>query len=199
MSRLLHRLALAGAVVALAAGCATQGDDAVSQNGQFTFVSPGGQTRIFYPPEQRGKLSDLTGPDLMHPDQQLHLNQFQGQPVVINLWGSWCPPCRAEADDIAKVQHDTRQLGVQVLGVDVRDNQQAAQDFHRDRQLPYPSIYDPTGRSLLALKNYPRGAVPSTIVLDRDHKVAAIFMTQLLAHELEPAVRNIATEPPHPG
>lgn len=199
MSRLLQRLALAGAVVALAAGCATQGDDAVSQNGQFTFVSPGGQTRIFYPPEKRGELTDLTGPDLMNPGQQLHLAQFQGQPVVINLWGSWCPPCRAEADDIAKVQNDTRPLGVQVLGVDVRDDQQAAQDFHRDRQLPYPSIYDPTGRSLLALKNYPRGAVPSTIVLDRNHKVAAIFMTQLLADELEPAVRQIATEPPQPG
>lgn len=199
MSRLLHRLALAGAVVALAAGCATQGDDAVSQNGEFTFVSPGGQTRIFYPPEQRGALSDLTGPDLMNPGQQLHLNQFQGQPVVINLWGAWCPPCRAEADDIAKVANNTKPLGVQVLGVDVRDNQQAAQDFHRDRQLPYPSIYDPTGRSLLAMKNYPRGAVPSTIVLDKNHKVAAIFMTQLLADELEPAVRTIATEPPQPG
>lgn len=199
MTRLLHRLALAGAVVALAAGCATQGDDAVSQNGEFTFVSPGGQTRITYPPDHRGKVTDLVGEDLMQPGQQLHLSQFDNRPVVINLWGSWCPPCRAEADDIQKVQADTAPQGVQVLGVDVRDDRQAAQDFARDRQLNYPSIYDPTGRSLLSLKNYPRGAVPSTIVLDKQHRVAAIFMTQLLASELEPAVQQIANEPPAPG
>lgn len=199
MRTLLHRVALAAAVVGLAAGCATQGDDAVSQNGEFTFVSPGGQTRIFYPPDHRGKLTDLTGEDLMHEGRQIHLNQFENQPVVINLWGSWCPPCRAEADDIQKVQADTAPQGVRVLGVDVRDDRQAAQDFQRDRQLNYPSIYDPTGRSLLSLKNYPRGAVPSTIVLDRQHRVAAIFMTQMLASELEPVVQNVANEPPAPG
>ena len=54
-----------------------------------------------------------------------------------------------------------------MLGIDVRDDRQAAQDFVRDRRLTYDSIYDFPGRTLAALSGYPRNVVPSTIVLDR--------------------------------
>lgn len=191
---MLRRFVVLLAVFVFATACATGGEDSSSEAEEFTFVSPGGQTRIFYPPEERGRVSGLSGEDLLKPGKELSLSQFEGQVVVVNLWGSWCGPCRAEADDLQAVQDKTYDQGVRLLGVDVRDSRAAAADFHRDRGLTYPSIYDPSGRSLLALRGYPRSAVPSTIILDRQHRVAAVFLTQLLERELLPEVRKVANE-----
>jgi hypothetical protein len=85
---------------------------------------------------------------------------------------------------------------VTFLGVDVRDDRDAAADFVRSRGISYPSIFDPPGRSLLVLSGYPRNAVPSTIVLDRSHRVAAVFLTAVLASDLAPVVDRVAAEPP---
>ncbi|QGK71651.1 redoxin domain-containing protein [Allosaccharopolyspora coralli] len=181
------------AVLALT-GCATAGDDAVGSDGEFTFVSPGGQTRLFYPPQERGVVSGVTGDSLMQEGQKIRLSDFQDQVVVMNLWGSWCGPCRSEADDLQRVQNELGPQGVQVLGINVRDQRTAAADFVNNRGLTYPSIFDPSGRSLLPLKGYPRSTVPSTVILDRDHRVAAIFLTEVLDSELIPEVRKVAQE-----
>ena len=189
---------LAAAVVAVGAtGCAT-GSDAVAQGGTFEFVSPGGQTSIFYdPPADRGTVGDLKGPDLMEEGKTTALSDFPDQVVVINIWGQWCAPCRGEAGDLEQVYEATRDQGVQFLGINVRDLQKdKAQDFVVDNAVGYPSIYDPSFRSLLALgANYPTTVVPTTIVLDREHRVAAIFLTELLASDLQPVVERIAAEP----
>jgi thiol-disulfide isomerase/thioredoxin len=189
----------ARAVAVLAAllvtvGCAT-GDDAVVAGGQFEFVSPGGLTTIRYdPPDERGRVSGLSGDDLMNEGGTISLDDFAGKVVVLNLWGSWCGPCRSEADDLQRVQDATAADGVAILGIDLRDNRDAAADFIRDRGLTWPSIYDPPGRTLLALRGYPRNTIPSTIVLDRQHRVAAIFLTELLDTDLLPVVRAVAAE-----
>ncbi|HET8640320.1 MAG TPA: TlpA disulfide reductase family protein [Pseudonocardiaceae bacterium] len=186
--------ALVGVLLAVA-GCGT-GTDAVARGGDFQFVSPGGQTKIFYdPPDSRGQVAGLTGESLLEPGQTLSLASLEGKVVVLNVWGSWCGPCRAEADDLQRVADATAGDGVVLLGIDVRDNRDAAADFVRDRGLTWQSIYDPPGRSLLALRGYPRNVVPSTIVLDRQHRVAAVFLQALLTDDLLPVVRRIATEP----
>lgn len=186
--------ALVGVLLAVA-GCGT-GTDAVARGGDFQFVSPGGQTKIFYdPPDSRGQVAELTGESLLEPGQTLSLASLEGKVVVLNVWGSWCGPCRAEADDLQRVADATAGDGVVLLGIDVRDNRDAAADFVRDRGLTWQSIYDPPGRSLLALRGYPRNVVPSTIVLDRQHRVAAVFLQALLTDDLLPVVRRIATEP----
>ncbi len=85
--------------------------------------------------------------------------------------------------------------GVAFLGIDVRDNRDAAADFLRDRGISFPSIFDPPGRSLVALRGYPRNTVPSTIVLDRSHRVAAVFLTTVRVAELQPLLTRLAAEP----
>lgn len=180
----------------LLSSCAT-GDDAVATGGTFDFVSPGGQTRIFYdPPAERGTLGELSGDDLMNEGTTISLEDFAGQVVVLNVWGQWCAPCRSEADDLEQVYEDTKDLGVEFLGINVRDNQRdKAQDFVVSQQVGYPSIYDPSMRSLLALgRNYPTSVVPTTVVLDREHRVAAVFLTELLASDLQPVVERVAAE-----
>jgi thiol-disulfide isomerase/thioredoxin len=183
------------AAAVLLSACAT-GKDAVARGTNFEFVSPGGQTKLTYdPPDKRGKVSGITGDSLLEPGRTLSADDFAGKVLVVNLWGSWCGPCRAEADDLQRVADETATQGVAILGIDLRDDRSAAADFVRDRSLTWPSIYDPPGRSLLGLRGYPRSVVPSTIVLDRQHRVAAIFLTQLLSSDLLPIVQRLATEP----
>ena len=187
---------LAGLV--LLTGCST-GDDAVAQGGTFEFVAPGGKTDIFYdPPEKRGTPGELSGPDLLDPAKTISLDDFAGKVVVINVWGQWCGPCRAEIGELEKVYTETRDQGVAFLGIDVRDNnREAAVDFVTDRNVTFPSIYDPAMRTMIAFGGkYPTTVIPSTVVLDRQHRVAAVFLRELLAEDLQPVVERLAAERP---
>ncbi|WP_072738470.1 TlpA disulfide reductase family protein [Rhodococcus triatomae] len=178
------------------ASCAS-GNDAVVQGGTFDFVSPGGQTEIFYdPPAERGTVGKLSGPDLMEEGETVGLEDFEGQVVVLNVWGQWCGPCRSEADDLEEVYQASKDRGVAFLGINVRDNfQDKAQDFVVDNGITFPSIYDPPMRTLMAFgAGYPTSVVPTTIVLDREHRVAAVFLKELLAEDLQPVVDRIAAE-----
>ena len=195
MRRLVVILSTA-ALVALT-GCST-GDDAVAQGGTFEFVAPGGKTDIFYdPPEKRGRPGPVTGPDLMDAAKTLSLDDFPGKVVVINVWGQWCGPCRTEITELQKVYDATRGKGVAFLGIDVRDNNRdAARDFVVDRNVTFPSIYDPPMRTMIAFGGrYPTTVIPSTVVLDREHRVAAVFLRELLASDLQPVVERLAREP----
>lgn len=182
---------------ALVAGCST-GDDAVAQGGTFQFVAPGGKTDIFYdPPSSRGVPGPLSGPDLMDTNRTISVDDFAGQVVIINIWGQWCGPCRAEVSELQQVYDATRGDGVALLGIVVRDNNiQAPRDFIIDRKISYPSIYDPAMRTMLAFGGkYPTTVIPSTVVLDREHRVAAVFLRELLAEDLLPLVKRLAAEP----
>ncbi|WP_098961016.1 TlpA disulfide reductase family protein [Pseudonocardia sp. N23] len=197
----MRRLPLLVVAALLLAGCSftAPSGNAPSQAREFTFVAPGGQTRLTYdPPESRGAVRGLAGQDLADPARTTSLQDFAGQVVVVNIWGSWCGPCREEIPDLQQVHRLKRDDGVTVLGIAVRDDRDKARDFLRDRGVDYSSIFDPPGRSLAALRGFPPNVVPSTIVLDRGHRVAAIFLGSVRISELLPAVERIAAEP-RPG
>jgi thiol-disulfide isomerase/thioredoxin len=102
---------------------------------------------------------------------QALLRQLNGTPVVVNLWGSWCAPCREEAPKLAAA---ARQFGhrVQFLGVDLQDDRTNARLFVRDAGWPYPSVFDPDGaiRSGLGQQGQPH-----TLVFDRRGHLVAVF------------------------
>jgi thiol-disulfide isomerase/thioredoxin len=182
-------------VLVLLAGCST-GTDAVVRGTEFDFVAPGGKLVITYEGADRKKLGELSGDSLLEAGKQIKLSDYAGKVVVLNIWGAWCGPCRAEAPELQKLFDETKDAGLQVLGIDVRDDiRSQPEDFMRDRKLTYPSIYDPSSRSLLALKGYPRNAVPSTIILDREHKIAAVYLIPTLAKDLHPLLKQLTDEP----
>jgi thiol-disulfide isomerase/thioredoxin len=188
-------LLLAGCAAALLAGCAT-GTGAVAHGGTFEFVSPGGKTDIFYdPPASRGTVGELSGDSLTEPGTAVSLARYPNQVVVLNVWGSWCGPCRSEAADLVRVANATASQGVRFLGIDVRDARAAGADFARDFGLTYPSIFDPPGRTLFALGGIPRAVVPLTIVLDHHHRVAAVFLHAMREQDLQPIVERMTREP----
>lgn len=182
---------IVAAVLALV-GCGGSGRETY---GGFSFVSPDGRTDIAYPIAQRGVVEDLSGPDVTSDTTTLALSDWAGQVVVINIWGSWCGPCRAEADDLNRAATALADQGVQFLGINVRDNRGAAADFLKVKQVPYPSVFDPSMRTLLAVRGYPTSAIPSTLVLDRQRRVAYIFLRVVTADELIAVVGAVAAEP----
>ena len=175
MTRRLTRIAaLVVAAALVLAGCST-GKDAAVYGGSFTFVSPGGQLEFAYPPADRGTVANLSGEDVVG-DGAISVSDYAGKVVVLNFWGSWCSPCRAEAPALEEAATALAPAGVQFLGVNVKDTKSAAADFLTSKQVGYPSIFDPSMRTLLAIKGCPASGIPSTIVLDRQGRVAHIWL-----------------------
>jgi thiol-disulfide isomerase/thioredoxin len=112
------------------------------------------------------------------------IEELQGTPVVVNFWGSWCPPCRVEAPELADAakRYDGR---VQFIGVDILDNRQAARDFILATDWQYPSVFDPEGEIRDGLGYVGQ---PITLIYDRDGTLAfewnGIITLDLLGREL---------------
>ncbi|MDO4927921.1 MAG: TlpA disulfide reductase family protein [Corynebacterium sp.] len=183
-------LGLVGLGVAACSEDSTAGTEAVAVGGTFQFHSPGGETDIFYAEDERSPVENISGPSLLG-DDTVSLDDYEGQIVVLNAWGQWCAPCRSESDDLQEVHEYLESLGTEsdpvgtVLGINVRDySQDIAQDFVKDNGITYPSIYDPPFKTAANLGGVPAAVIPTTIVLDAQHRPAAVFLREITADDL---------------
>ncbi|MGI8727740.1 MAG: TlpA family protein disulfide reductase [Solirubrobacterales bacterium] len=100
------------------------------------------------------------------------LEELKGFPVVVNQWGSWCPPCRAEFPYFAQSAED-HAADVGFVGVDMQDERGAAEQFLEDNPVPYPSIFDPDAAQIASLGG---GVVsPTTVFIDEKGEIANVF------------------------
>jgi thiol-disulfide isomerase/thioredoxin len=130
--------------------------------------------------------------------RRLSLAAYRGHVVVVNVWGSWCPPCRAEAPMLARAARRLRPRGVVFVGIDSRNPEQAGpRAFVRRYRIPYESIYDPDGRTLLAFHDtLPPNSIPSTVILDRQGRVAASVIGEITRTTLVDLVHEAAKAAP---
>ncbi|MGW8781384.1 TlpA disulfide reductase family protein [Streptomyces sp. NPDC055796] len=186
-------LAVAAALVL--AGLATDDGGPGAPDGRAgTVVGTAAGARVMEP-GSRPDAPVLAGDDL--DGRAVSLAGLRGHVVVLNVWGSWCGPCRTEADGLERLSRRTRDDGVRFLGINTRDRDPAAaRSFVRAHGLSFPSLPDPTGELLLrfppALLN-PQ-AVPATLVIDRRGRIAASIGGAVTEEQLRPVLAHVAEE-----
>ena len=170
MRRRLLVLVTALLLAAVAAGCSggigTGDKGFVSREGLITRLDPADRTR---PGPVRGTTLD---------GKTVDLASYAGKVVVLNVWGSWCSPCRKEAPDLAGAARDLADDDVVFLGINTKDpSPDQGLAFERRFEVPYDSLYDPSGRNLLSFRGTLNpSAIPSTVVIDRQGRVAASIL-----------------------
>jgi peroxiredoxin len=143
----------------------------------------------------RADVPDLSGKTV--DGARLDIDDYRGKVVVLNVWGSWCPPCRAEAKNFEKVYQDVKDQGVQFVGINTRDTSTGpARAFEKEYGVSYPSLYDPTGKLMLRFKKGTLNpqAIPSTLVIDREGKIAARTLQALSEDKLRKMLDPVLAE-----
>lgn len=187
---------MGAAVAALAVGATGCGSDGRVQPAAASagFVEGNGVVTVV-PAAEREPAPEFSGPLL--EGGSFDLADAQGDVVVLNVWGSWCAPCRSEAPGFAAVAADTADQGVRFVGVNTRDTTVGAQTFVDEFALGYPSVVDPDGRLLLAFRDtLPPAAIPSTLVVDREGRMAARVLGPISEQSLADLVGQVAQEEP---
>ncbi|MFD8598197.1 TlpA disulfide reductase family protein [Kitasatospora sp. NPDC059646] len=173
------------------AGCSSStpstsdGTGLVSVEGGIASAAPG----------HREAAPDISGTTL--DGGQVKLSDYRGKVVVLNLWGSWCSACRTEAPGLQELWQKYQGQGVQFLGINTRDNDPAnAVAFEKNKGVTFPSIFDPDGTQIL---RFPKGnlnpqAIPTTMVIDRDGRMATRVFGARSADDLDAMIRPVLEE-----
>jgi len=166
------RRSLAGALlVVLLAACSTTPAGSTGTSTDKGYTSADGTTKT-WPAGARTGPVELSGTDADGKSQDIA--GWRGDVVLVNTWYAACPPCRAEAPDLVALANDEAANGLHVIGVNATDAAGTAAAFARQFSVPYPSIIDTNGSAIAALQGVvPVNAVPTTVVLDRQGRVAA--------------------------
>jgi thiol-disulfide isomerase/thioredoxin len=167
--RVTAGLAALALSVPLLAACSSSsagtsgGSNFVSGDGTITLVAPG----------KRAQPVDLRGTTL--EGAPFDLTALRGTVVVLNVWGSWCAPCRKEAPDLQAASVALKAKNVHFVGINTADKDPAqALAFQQSFGVTYPSITDDGGQALLSLRGaVPPNGIPTTLVVDAQGRIAA--------------------------
>ena len=186
--RAVSAAALAAAGVLAVAACSGQIAANTPASNGISFVSGNG-TAAFYKAGSRPAAPAVSGTTLA--GSKLSLSSYRGHVVVLNFWGSWCAPCRAEAPTLAVLSEQYHAKGVQFVGIDIRDSPTSAQAFVQNFGISYPSLNDPADEIALEFRGtVPPAAIPSTLVIDRTGHIAG----RVIGQATYPSLNRILTE-----
>lgn len=165
--------------------------DKAGGSGQ-NYVEGDGVVTVFEPAD-RVKAPTITGTTL--DGDPIDVASMKGDVVVLNLWASWCGPCRGEAPTLESVYRATKDQGVRFVGLNTRDDTSSAQAFQRAFKLSYPSIDDEDGQLQLAFRDAVNpSTIPWTMVLDRQQRIAAVIPGEATYTALKRTVESVAAE-----
>jgi len=169
--RTVHGAAVVVAAVMATAGCAGGdiGANTPASSGQ-SFVGHSYES-TYYQAGSRPSAPPVSGTTVT--GQHLSLSQYRGDTIVVNFWGSWCAPCRAEAPALGQLARQLAARGVRFVGIDIRDEPDSAVAFMQQFNVGYPSISDPSDEIALDFHStVPPADIPTTLVIDRSGGIA---------------------------
>ncbi len=160
---------------------------------QKGYVSGDGSYQTFAIAD-RGAPVDFSGTTLT--GESWSLADRRGKVVVINVWASWCPPCVAEMPTLQKVWSDlqTAKAPVEFVGIDFRESAERGTALVTKAKVSYPSLTDESGVLILKLQGK-APTVPTTLVLDREGRIAARIGGAVQESVLSGLVDDVAAEP----
>lgn len=180
---------MAIALGAATAGCSDGGSDPAAQPG---FVA-GDPASTFVEVAERKPAPDLTGP-LLGGDTYSLATDRGDDIVVVNVWGSWCAPCRSEAAALEEVYQEVKDKGVQFLGINTRDQEAQALAFVANKGITYPSLVDDGAMQAGFASSLPVAGIPTTFVIDRSGRVAARAVSEVSYTRLLELVEAVLAE-----
>ena len=185
----------AALLVPLLAGCGGSGSgDAQAGTG---FVAGDGSL-VLLDPSRRVPAPAVEGVTL--DGTPLNLADYAGQVIVLNVWASWCAPCRAEAPILQGAWAEHEGEGVQVIGLNTRDTDVAARAFVQTFDIAFPSIVDADGRiQLLFRDSLPPQAIPSTLLIDQQGRVAGRILGEATDASLGSLINALLDEATSPS
>ena len=142
------------------------------------------------PAARRKPLPDLRGPALTPPPASIRLAALRGRPAFVDVWASWCVPCREEAPLLARLWREHRRQ-IQFLGIDVNDSRGDARRFLRRYGLGYPSIFDRKASLADQLGFF---GLPTAYLVDRQGRVAAKLVGKQEEATLRAGLTALASE-----
>lgn len=182
--------ALAIGVMALS-GCGGQTATGSAESG--TGYVAGDGSAVVLPVADRQPAPDISGPTL--EGGSWSLAQERGDVVVLNVWASWCAPCRAEAPALEQVSVETADQGVQFVGLNTRDTDAAAKAFVANYGITYPNVVDTDGTIQLAFRDtLPPQSIPSTVFIDAEGRVAARVLGEIDRSRLQGIIETLVAE-----
>jgi thiol-disulfide isomerase/thioredoxin len=197
------RSALGAAAAALVAAAVIATGTAACAGGDIGADTPGssGQSFVghsyestFYQLGDRPAAPTVAGSTIS--GQRLSLASYRGDTIVLNFWGSWCAPCRAEAPALGQLARKLAPQGVRFVGVDIRDQPDSAESFMQTFNVGYPSLNDPGDEIALEFHStVPPAAIPTTLIIDRNGRIAARIFGASSYTELETLISKVNGQP----
>ena len=180
------------AAALILAGC-TGGSNAVDQSsGRYHFVSgtsKGGLIAV----GKRAKLGAITGTLL--EGGTFNLSQDLGKVVVVNFWATWCGPCITETPQFDSVYRAYKSKGATFVGIDTKESSHSQpESFVRDNDISYPIVFDEQGKIAAQMGNVPLEGLPTTVLVDKSGRVAAVYLGPLAPKDLEPPLNKLLAE-----
>jgi len=149
----------------------------VGGTGDLDYVAGEGQV-VQVAPEEREDPVEVSGDTVQ--GEPLDLTDLRGEVVVVNVWWSGCGPCIREMPMLVEAQQELAPDLVEFVGINIRDlSTDDAAAFERQVGVDYPSLHDPGSETLLGFGSYQPHATPSTLLLDRDGRVAALISGEI--------------------
>lgn len=156
---------------------------------------PGVRPGVTLPaPEARVAAPTDTVAVLGEQDRELGVPSFEGEVLVLNFWASWCGPCRAEQPELNDASRALADLPVSFLGVNIQDSEANALAHVREFDIPYPSLFDPANAYAARYKGVGPRSIPTTIVIDKQGRVAARLFGITTAIEVLALAERLAAE-----